>query len=105
MTTKKITCILVLTLVLIALILVALKLGDQPPGPMKAGGQPPGSEEWVKPTTHLLRPLMETATAEAEKATPEPQGLRIPSHEAPSESPSGIERWWFDVRFPKWVSA
>jgi hypothetical protein len=105
MTTKKITRVLVLTVVLIAVILVAIKAGDQPPGFMKAGGRPPGSKEWVKPTTHLLRPLMETATAEAQKATPEPQGLRIPSHEAPSEPPSGIERWWFDVRFPKWVSA
>jgi len=105
MTTKRLACILVLILVLVAVILVAVKAGDQPPGLMKAGGRPPGSEEWVKPTTHLLRPLMETATAEAEKATPEPQGLRIPSREAPSEPPSGIERWWFDVRFPTWVSA
>jgi hypothetical protein len=94
-TTNRLACILALILVLIAVILVAVKVGDQPPG----------SEEWVKPTTHMLRPLMETATAEAEKATPEPQGLRIPSREAPSEPPSGIERWWFDVRFPTWVSA
>jgi hypothetical protein len=104
MTIKRLACILALVLVLIAVIFVAIKVGEG----LRGGGakcQPPGSEEWVKPTTHLLRPLMETATAEAEKATPEPQGLRIPSRETPSDPPSGIERWWFDVRFPKWVSA
>jgi len=105
MTTKRLACILALILVLIAVILVVVKAGDQPPGLMKAGGRPPGSGEWVKPTTHLLRPLMETATAEAEKATPEPQGLRVPSREAPSAPASGFERWWFEVRFPTWVSA
>ena len=51
-------------------------------------------DEFVKPTTGILESMRGTATAEV----PQP-GQKAPRQE------SGFGDWWFDLRFPNWVSA
>ena len=59
-------------------------------------------DEWMKPTTGILESMRGTATAEAEQATPEPDA-KLPGMKAQPQQ--GFDQWWFEIRFPNWVSA
>ena len=62
--------------------------------------------DFIKPTTGILESMRGTATAEAEKATPEPQaeGAKVPSMKA--EPRQSLWDWWEEQRLPdNWTSA
>ena len=56
-------------------------------------------DEFIKPTTGILQSMRGTATAEAKKPEVPQPGQKAPRQE------SSFDDWWFDVRFPNWVSA
>ena len=62
----------------------------------------PTSPSGLKPTTDLMDSFRGTATAEAEQATPEPEA-KLPGMKAQPQENFGD--WWFEIRFPNWVSA
>jgi len=70
-------------------------------------GNGPGHGEpgWMKPTTGILESMRGTATAEAEKATPEPQADDASQPGLKAEPQQSFEDWWFDLRFPNWANA
>jgi len=61
--------------------------------------------DFIKPTTGILESMRGTATAEAEKATPEPQADDANQPGLKAEPQQNFEDWWFDLRFPNWTSA
>lgn len=89
-----------LLLAMAVALLLALVLGNnrQPTEPKPTA--------WVKPTTDMMDSFRGTATAEAEKVTPKPQADTFrPGEKSPLQELPSLDRWWFDQRFPNWVSA
>ena len=102
MDTRTRTLILAAMLAALAASLFLLFTGGEILQRFPGNAQP---TDFIKPTTGILESMRGTATAEAEKATPEPQaddasqpGLKA----APRQS---FEDWWFEQRFPNWTSA
>jgi len=66
--------------------------------------------DFIKPTTGILESMRGTATAEAEKTTPEPQAeqdaLEIPRPGTKAEPRQSLWDWWEEERLPdNWTSA
>ena len=107
MDTRKRTAILiVLLLVLAAVIYVTVTSGD----PLRKSGESrrPGElpPTWVKPTTDMLEYFRGTATAEAERATPEPQTEDTRSPGAKTTPRPSLWEWWDEFRLPaNWGNA
>jgi hypothetical protein len=102
MDTRTRTLILAAMLAALAASLFLLFTGGEILQRFPGNAQP---TDFIKPTTGILESMRGTATAEAKKATPEPQaddasqpGLKA----APRQS---FEDWWFEQRFPNWASA
>ena len=69
-----------------------------------------GEPGWMKPTTGILESMRGIATAEAEKATPEPSAeqdaLEIPQPGMKAEPRQSLWDWWEEERLPdNWTSA
>ncbi len=99
MDTRTRTLILIGALLALATMLYVVFTGGEL---LQRSDQSARSTEWQKPTTGILKSMRGTATAEAEKATPEPEA-KLPGMKAAPQQ--GLEDWWFDLRFPSWVSA
>ena len=61
------------------------------------------STDFIKPTSGILGSMRGTATAEAEKATPEPEARQPSGKTLPRQS---LWDWWEEQRLPaNWTSA
>ena len=107
MDTRTRTLILAAMLAALAASLFLLFTGGELLQRFSGNAQP---TDFIKPTTGILGSMRGTATAEAEKATPE---SAIPEPQADDASQPGLkaaprqsfEDWWFEQRFPNWTSA
>lgn len=102
MTERRISLELLLAMAVALLLALALGSDRQPDDPYPT--------MWVKPTTHMMDSFRGTATAEAEKATPEPSAdsgsndMLQPGMKA--EPPQSLWDWWEEQRLPdNWTSA